>query len=294
MKARKNSASIRTNLTRTAALLAWVAMSLLLSFGRAQHSGEPKRVLVLYWYNKDHFWNVGFDQGFQAAVQSAAGGTVEYYSEYLESNRFPGENQSLLLRNYLRQKYADRTIHVLVASSDASLDFLFKYRNDLFPHTPIVFVAVRHPTTEDLAAAPGATGIININAYRKTLDLALRFHPRTEQVFVISGTLQHDKKFETPARQDLQGYESRVPLRYLTDLQPDELIAQMKGLPKRSIVLYIWQQSQNKQGGVMESADLLALIAQSAQVPIYLLTHADFDSGIVGGYVSTPGLMAPR
>src|SRR5262245_22852659 len=171
MKPGKNSAKVRLKIIRTAALLFWVVVLMAPSVARAQQSAAPKRVLVLHWYNKDHPWNVKFDQSFQSALQSAPAGTVEYYPEYLENNRFPGEKQSLLLRDYLRQKYADRTIDVVIANSDVSLDFLLKYRGDLFPHTPIVFVAVRHPTKEELAAVPSLTGVININTHRKTLDL---------------------------------------------------------------------------------------------------------------------------
>src|SRR4051794_3711687 len=107
----------------TAAL---VVILLFLSTVQAQQSGSPKRVLVLYWYNKDFPGNVLFDQSFQTVLQSAQVGNVEYYPEYLESNRFPGEAQAVLLRDYLRQKYADRTIDVVVAVTDASLDFLLK------------------------------------------------------------------------------------------------------------------------------------------------------------------------
>src|SRR6185295_16820359 len=124
-------------------------------------------------------------------------------------------------------------IDVVVASSDASLDFLVKYRADLFPNTPIVFISARHPTREKLMARPGMTGIVNLNAYSKNLDLALRLHPRTEQVFVISGTLERDKRFEILAREELARYENRIPITYLTDLTPDELIEQMKRLPER-------------------------------------------------------------
>src|SRR5262245_58050203 len=192
---------------------------------RADQPAAPKRVLVLYWYNKDYPWNVKFDRGFQAALQSSMAGNVEYYPEYLESNRFPGENQSHLLRDYLREKYADRTLDVVVANSDASLDFLLKYRDDLLRRTPIVFVAARYPTDEQLSAAPGILGLVNITAHRRTLDLALRLHPDTEQVFVVSGTLEHNKRLEALAREELQGYEDRVRITYLTDLPPRELAA---------------------------------------------------------------------
>src|SRR5215813_11929914 len=119
MRPRKNSAKLRLKIIRTAALLFWVVILMAPSVVRAQQSAAPKRVLALHWYNKDHPWNVKFDQSFQAALQSVPAGTVEYYPEYLETNLFPGEKQALLLRDYLRQKYADRTIDVVVANIES-------------------------------------------------------------------------------------------------------------------------------------------------------------------------------
>jgi hypothetical protein len=86
-------------------------------------AAPPKRILALYWYNKDFPSNPAFDRSFQAALKSAPAGSLEYYTEYLESDRFPGENQSEVLRDYLRQKYASRSIDVVVAVSDVPLDF---------------------------------------------------------------------------------------------------------------------------------------------------------------------------
>src|SRR5262245_41463855 len=149
-------------LTRTA-FVAAVVIALLVSLAHSKQSKSPKRLLVLDWYDKDYVWNVRFDQSFKATLESAEAGTVEYYPEYLETNQVPREKYFLLLHDYLRQKYANRTIDVVVANSDASLDFLLKYRYDLFPNAPIVFVATRRPTTDELAKGPGLTGIINVN-----------------------------------------------------------------------------------------------------------------------------------
>ena len=113
MKPGNSSASLRTKLIRTV-LLACLILSLLPSVAHAQQTAVPKRILKLYWYDQDR--SVTFHQSFQAALQSAPAGTVEYYPEYLESLRFPGENQSLLLRDYLRKKYVNRTIDVVVAT----------------------------------------------------------------------------------------------------------------------------------------------------------------------------------
>src|SRR5262245_43251657 len=287
MRPRKHSAKVRLKIIRTAALLFWVVVLMAPLVARAQQSAAPKRVLVLYWYGKDFPANVRFDQSFQAALQSAPDGTVEYYPEYFESDRFPGENQAQGLWDYLRRKYADRTIDAVVAAGKPALEFLLKNRHGLFTKTPIVFIMSSYPVKEELAAGLGLTGIVTNNTYRKTLDLALRLHPGTEQVFIISGTLERDKRIETMAREELQGYESKARVSYLTDLAPDELIARTKSLPERSIVLYVWQQSTNEQGKVLESGDVLALIAESASAPIYGMSGNNVGRGIVGGYVFT-------
>ncbi|HKQ80478.1 MAG TPA: ABC transporter substrate binding protein [Blastocatellia bacterium] len=283
----KNSARVRFNFIRTAALLALVALLLAPAVARAQQAIASKRVLVLYSYNKDFPANVRFDRSFQAALQSARAGSVEYYPEYMETDRFPGEKQAQGQHVYLRQKYSDRDIDVVVAAGGPALEFLLKNRSDLFTNTPIVFVMSSYPNTEQHLAGPGLTGIVTNNTYRKTLDMALKLHPGTEQVFIISGTLERDKRIETVAREELQGYESKVGITYLTDLPPNELIAKAENMPERSIILYVWQQAQNEQGKFLESADVLALIAGPARVPIYGMSGNLVGRGIVGGYVFT-------
>jgi len=248
-------------------------------------AAAPKRILALYWYNKDFPSNPAFDRSFQAAVKSAPAGSIEYYSEYLESDRFPGENQSEVLRDYLHQKYANRSIDVVVAVSDVPLEFLLKYRESLFPRTPIVFVAIKPPITNE-PSGPGLTGIVLAGGYRKTLDLALRLHPGTKQVFIISGTLNHDKTYETLCREEFQGLDSGISVNYFTDLSLDELIFKTKRLPERSLVLYIWQQLQDE-GQLLESADILAAIAPSTTAPIYGVADWQVGRGVVGGYLRT-------
>jgi len=283
----RNPQRARSAVVLTAVLLIYALAWQWPSPARGQQSVAPKRVLVLYWGNKDYLWNVEFDRSFQFRLDSAPPESIEYYQEYLESQRFPGERQASLLRDYLRKKYAGHPIDVVVATSDASLEFLIKDRSGLFPGVPIVFVATQYPTTAETTTGPGLTGIINISTHRRTVDLALSLHPATEQVFVVSGTLEHDKRLERLARQELQGYEGRVQITYLTDLSWAQLIEKMKSLPKRSIVLYVWDQSKNEQGKLLQSVDLFDLIAPHTHVPIYGMLLPLVGRGVVGGYVNT-------
>src|SRR5262249_15148123 len=241
---------------------------------QAQRLAGPRRILAISWDEREHPANVEFIDAFQAALQSRAPEGLEFYTEYLESNRFPGENQSLFLRDYIRQKYAETPLDVIVSCSGEPLTFLLKYRGDLFPRKPIVFATERLPRAGALRAY-GSTGIVYVNSYARTLDLALRLHPGTQQVFVISGTMNHDKSFERMARAQLDTHQLPAPITYLTDLSLAELKERVRGLPHGSLALYVWQQALNDKGERLESREVLETLAPLAQVPLYGMSSAN-------------------
>lgn len=265
--------------------VALVTLATLATGAMGQNSAASKKVVVLYWDTKDFPGNISFDQGFQAGMRSEPSSEWEIFSEYLDSTRFPGEHQTELLHDYLREKYAGQKIDAVVATPDPALDFLLKRRSDLFSESPIVFVAVRRPPKEVLDAGPGLTGIIRANTYRKTLDLALNLHPGTEELFIVSGTPEHDKRFEITARQELAGYDKRVRITYLTDLPVSDLVNRVKQLPQRSVILYVWQRSAVESEKALQTAQILEKIRQTASVPIYGMGSRNVGVGLVGGYV---------
>ena len=262
-----------------------VALLLLLLASVASAQDAPKKVLVLYWESKDFVGNISFDKGLQAGLFANPSSKVELFSEYLDTTRFPGEKQNELLHDYLREKYANQKIDVVVATPDPALNFVLKYRTDLFPDSPIIFVAVERPPQGVLVADPGLTGIIRANTHRKTLDLALKLHPETKEVFVISGTPEHDKRFETISREELAGYEKRARITYLTDLSLNELLNRVKALPQNSLILYVWYRSALETEKSLQTFEVLEKIRQVAAVPIYGMGSRNVGNGIVGGYV---------
>ena len=286
----------RQHLRTVRALMLLLGVTLLLPATEplAQSVAKPKRVVVLYWYDQNFVGHVIWDQAFRSALRASPAGSIEYYPEYLEANRFPGADQSQILYKYLKQKYADLPPDVVVAQSEASLDFFIKHKDDLFPQVPMVFYSGARPSPATLAALPNVTGVVVFGGFKKTLDSALAIHPETEQLFVISGSLERDKRFETTARPELKDYEARIKINYLTDLPPAELRARVAQLPARSLILYVWQQALDEQGKLLESADVLSSIARITPVPIYGLSSPLIGRGIVGGYVYTPEAGAAR
>jgi ABC-type uncharacterized transport system substrate-binding protein len=248
---------------------------------------RPKRVLVLYWDNKEFPGNLRFEESFKAQLQLGQRDDLEYYPEYFEFSRFPEDNHIKSFHKHLQAKYSDRAIDVVVASADAPLDFLLQHRATLFPNSPIVFVAKDLPSAGMAANPANATGIHYENAYRETLHLAVRLHPQTKQVFVVSGSPQQDRRFEKDAQLELTGF-GKVDITYLTDLPLNDLISRTRSLPPNSVILYVWQQTANEQGKLLESYEVLSRIAPESSAPIYGFGTVLQGHGIVGGYLQGP------
>ena len=274
-----------------------IAARLVLAFGvavwlaltaAAQTAPEPKRVLAIYWDNKDFRGNAIFDESFQNVLKAAPFPNFEYYPEYLEPARFPGEDYVEAFHDYLKRKYQGRRIDVVVAIPDVPLSFLLKYRKDLFPDAPIVFVTTKFPGEAEYAVTRDMTGIVVQTTHKQTLDLALKLHPDTQQVFVISGTPEGDRRYEAIARQELAPYENKVHFTYLTDLPLTQLIATTHSLPQRSIGLYVWQKATDEQGRQLETFEVLERFAPTASIPLYGLASGNVGMGLVGGYVQGP------
>ena len=286
MKSPASSMKVSVKLSIVELLLVVCACVLMMSTVSAQVSG-PKRLVVLYWDNKEFPGNVRFEESFKNRLRLAGREDLEYYPEYYEVSRFPEESYAVSFRNYLQAKYANRSVDLVVASADAPLKFLLTNRPNLFPNIPIVFVANDPPAPDVLATGAGATGLHYKNSYRETLDLALRLHPGTKRVFVVSTSLKSDYRFDNAAQLELSGF-GKLDITYLTDLPLNELIAKTESLPADSLILFVRQQSLNGHGKLLESYEVLSRIAPGSPAPIYGFSTVVLGSGIVGGYLQGP------
>src|SRR5262245_19617664 len=279
---RDTAKRLKLRLPMVAAALVWIALAPSpYGAGDAQEPARPKSVLALHLGGVDNQVNATFDKSIRAALASAPAGSIEYYAEYLDRDRFAEER----LRDYLRQKYGDHRLDLITALANPPLNFLLKYRSDLFPRTPIVFHA---GSRADLIKRDEANGVpVAVDRpYRNTVDLALKLHPGTKQVLLIAGMPGHDKRLETEVREELKEFEDRevdkVEINSLSDLSLDELITRVKSAPEHSFILYV-RYSQEELGKALDPINSLTLIAQTAKVPVYTAFESILGRGSVGG-----------
>jgi signal transduction histidine kinase/CheY-like chemotaxis protein len=251
----------------------------------ASARGRAKRVLALFDFGKDSPANVIWDRAIRETLEAAGPGAVEYHAEFFDAARFTDERHVMVMHDYLGRKYAERPVDVII-SMDLTSRFLLGPGRDLFQNVPIVHTAAlgNHPAAS--SSDPRLTGIRGVFDARRTLELALGFHPATDEVVVVCGTARRDGFLETEARRQLAGFERRVKLTYLVDLSLEETLARVRALSPQTLVLFVvFYDPGDTDNPARSPTEVATEIARTSRVPVYGLYSSYLHDGVVGGYV---------
>src|SRR4051812_11569859 len=217
--------------------LTWLILAILMALmpARASATNERKQVLVLFSMRRDTQIATVGDREMPRLLERGLSKKIDYYSEYIDAGRFSDEQYRTAFRQYLALKYGSTSLDLVIAMQEIAIDFIARYRDELFHDTPVVFQALRRPVRH----VANATGVVTEFEFRRTLTIALELQPETNRVFVVSGSSVRDQQYEGIAREQFRSFEPRVGFEYLSGIASSELERRIATLPARSIVYYI-------------------------------------------------------
>jgi signal transduction histidine kinase len=266
--------------------------SLLVCPSTSAQSRDHKTVLTVQWSSEDFPTNPIVDGAIRQVLSSRSNVLIDHYAEYLESDRFSEAEASAALRDYIRAKYRGRKIDLVIATSEPALQFVLRHRSQLFPNAPVVFTGTTAPPPDVRTEGAGLTGVLSDVAFRETLELALKLHPSTEQVFVVAQAASPD--FLDRVRNALNSAaRPTVKLVYVNEPSIERLTAAIKVVPRRSVVLYV-RYSEESPGNVVFPAAVARAVAEASPVPVYGAQASYVGQGIVGGAIRSPQVLGTR
>ena len=161
--------------------------------GIAQPVEEHKKVLILF--NNDSYTatQVAIDGALRSTLKNGSPTPIETYSEYVGDTR-AGTGYEAEFVALLRRKYEGKKFDAIFCIGQFPLTTILRNRAELFPDTPIVFLAIDARVVAGLVPAPGVTGVSGKIDFKSNLDLALALHPGTKRVVMIRGVSETDKR----------------------------------------------------------------------------------------------------
>lgn len=272
---------------RVAALLWWFAgLSTALGGAPALAAQVPRNVLVL---NSDNIVLPGlavFNEALVIALRAEYGPEVELFNEFLGLDEPRPADYGNDLLAFLRKKYAAKRIDAIVAVRAPALKFLLEHRDEFLPGVAVVHVWI---DTQELAGQelpPDMIGVPVELRPEKTIELALRLHPRARRVVVITGTSAYDRGWEALVRRAFRPLEARVEFEYWAGLALPEILDRVKRMPADSIV-YLPGLRQDGTGQRMVPQEVATEIVSISPAPVYGNASNFREVGTMGGYVAS-------
>ena len=244
----------------------------------------PKRVLILDSFGRDVApFNVGV-AAFRTELARELGEPVDLYEASLDAARFAEPEKEEPFVSFLRSRFAERNLDLVVPVGAPAVRFMAKYRADLFGDTPVLFMA-----TEPRLIPPG---LLKANATLVTRSVSLpgivedmlSLRPDTRNIVVVFGDSPLERFWVAQAKQEFAQFESRVTFTYLNGLSLVEIAQRVATLPPDSFVLFGMLVVDG--AGVPYDGDApLLRLHEVANAPIYGVFTSQLGAGAIGGHL---------
>lgn len=224
------------------------------------------------------------DQSLRETVTREAPHSVEFFGEALDSFRHPHDIDAEL-HTLLQKKYSGVKVDLVMARSQGAIDFLRRYRDELWPKVPVVFYNELSESLRENGQPPDSTGVLIDLDPADTISLALRLHPQAHAIYVIGGSSEYDRNW----RRRLQPMLGRLPARYvvtwLDNLPLPQLLDAVRNVPADSVVLYT-SVMVDAEGKTRVNPQVIGAVAAASVAPVYGFFDTYLGSGIVGGAIT--------
>ena len=204
------------------------------------------------------------------------------YTEFLNLGYFNASRYSATLHAYLKNKYSDTPVRLIVSVGREALDLSLRLRADTWPQAPIIFASFNNDAATD-PHPPNATGIIVSRKFQDLLRAAQLLVPDLARIALVGDSVTqqpHRHRYPLGLRQAAEKFN----VINLTNLPLAAVEARVSALPNDAAIVYLPIFS-DKSGIVHDPREALDAIARVANRPIVVDAENLIGQGATGGFV---------
>ncbi len=242
----------------------------------------PKQVLMITSYHQGDSWNDAIVSGVQETFYKRTN-QITLFTEHLDIRRNHGNEHAELFSNYLKVKYSEKALDLVIISDDAALTFFISIRSQLFRDVPAVFCGINNFKPEILAGHSKITGVNEEISMIETMEMAFYLFPDARNIVAVcddkSVVGQNNLNiFRNAAGQfkDRAVFSEALNLK-ITDvpevlgkLSPDTLLFRLNNL-------------FNAEDNFVSIQETMRVLSKEISLPIFTAWDFDMGLGAIGG-----------
>jgi signal transduction histidine kinase len=246
----------------------------------------PRSVLVLSQGFSGAPWPTAVHQAIRSALNARVSSPVAVYIEELDLARFGGPQFEQALVSYLRERYRQKEIGVVVAVGSDALELVLNLRKELWTEVPVAFAAVDEATARGLKYPSNVTGSTMRLRFQDAVTAARILVPNFNRIVLVGHPLEgnpYRRQFVKELPEYTMGLE-RIDASMLT---MTEIRKRVAALPNDAAIYYTGIYLDGT-GRTLIPYEALSTVAETANRPIVVDADTFIGQGAAGGFVLDP------
>ncbi len=259
-------------------------LAIMVLFGAAPSDAQPavRQVLMLQSFDRGTFPVDQFTNNFRIELVRRAPEPVNVVQIVVGPTGFVGAPEQVVV-DYIRSSFLDRPKpDLVVAVAGPAAVFARRYRQELFPDTPILFASVDRRFLDDAPLGEKEAAVAVDNQFSRTIETILQLRPETTQVFMVMGSGQLGRFWRRELESEFGRFHDRLTFVWSNDLSLQQILRRCSSLPEHSAILYV-SFGTDAAGAAFPDEQLFAELREAANAPVFAGQSVFLGHGIVGG-----------
>ncbi len=242
----------------------------------------PKRVLILEPFERDVAPFSAAASAFRSTLAQDLGGSVDIYEVPLDLARFAGPEGKDSLVVFLEGRLKSHPVDLVVPVGGPSMQFAARYRERLFPDTPVLILG------SDSRQMPPGLLRTNTTLVTQKINLSgmvediLQLQPQTTNIVVVFGASALENFWVNECRREFQSFTNRVEFTWFNELPLEQILKRCAALPPHSFILHELF-VVDAAGVPCEKNEALRRLHQVANAPLFGYFASESGLGTIGG-----------
>ncbi|HWX15168.1 MAG TPA: ATP-binding protein [Chthoniobacterales bacterium] len=263
-------------------LVVAVAAAIPLLFTPNASAAEPKRVVLVHSFGSAAPPFTVESTAFETELVKKMGERVDLDEVSLDMARYADSDMQEAIVDYLQKRQRKWHPDLVVPIGAPAAIFVAKYRNQLFPETPIVYASADRRLLPAGALEKNAVYIGQVYEISGLLEDMLQVAPATKNIAVVVGATPLEHIWREVFQKAAEPLANRINFTYYSDLSFDQMLQAAAKLPPNSFIFVLLL--LRDASGVTHNADeALQRLHKVANAPIDGIFDHQLGLGIVGG-----------
>jgi signal transduction histidine kinase len=219
---------------------------------------------------------------FETTLTQEMGKRVDLDQVSLDMARYAQPDMEEAFVEFLLKRLAKWQPDLVVPIGSPAGRFVVKFRDRLFPGTPVIYTGMDRRTVPPDAITKNATFVGDDFKLAGLVEDILQLAPDTTNIEVILGATPLERYWTIEFRRAFEPFTNRVSFNFLNDLSFDQMLRRLSKLPPRSFIL-LGLFLRDASGVTHNEDEALQRLHAVANAPINGLYQNQLGLGIVGG-----------